>query len=100
MESLNNNVPFNDLIIKYLQLGIKKDNLINLKSYESRSEYPPYKTVYIPEILDNFFIKKAKDNNIGKGTFFLNYLISGIEQEKGDLSPSLKQWFNNLKDIS
>lgn len=97
VEAFDTHTSFNELIIRYLSIGIEKDSLRVIKHYENTSEIPNYKTVYIPALLDNFLTTKAKDINIGKGTLFMNYLVSGIEYEKGNLPSSLKKWFNSLE---
>lgn len=96
VEAFDNRTSFNELIIKYLSTGIEKDNLKVIKYYEDTSENKNYKTVYLPEKLDNFLTTKSRSTDIGKSTLFMNYIISGIEYEQGHLSSSLKKWFNNL----
>lgn len=97
VESIDNNMPYNDIIVKYLNFGIEKDDFQKTRILKIPSELDILKTVYISDESDKFLLKKTNENKISKNNLFINYIVSGIEHTNNK-STLQQYWFDLLKE--
>lgn len=97
LESIDNNMPYNDIIIKYLNIGIEKDDFQKTRILKIPSELDILKTVYISDESDKFLSKKSNENKVPKSDLFINYIVSGIEHTNNK-STLQQYWFDLLKE--